>query len=244
MEHRSNKTMLVFLFWCSILLNSAPAICVAQDPNETTPTSSNEPSPSLPQQTPGSSPKPKLPTSGSKVGLGLNIGVGPIGLNVGVGVKLDPKIKALCAKSDDANLCLTTIAPVYNGKTDLLSVIQMMIKAATDQVKQAMATAKKMANDPRTDAKTRSGYKDCEEMYDDALDNFQEALDAIPIPEIGTVNIMLSAAITDISTCDDGFTGQPNPIPDGVSPMAKLNEHLMNIVGVMLSIVKMIPIPT
>ncbi|PPS09770.1 hypothetical protein GOBAR_AA10866 [Gossypium barbadense] len=118
----------------------------------------------------------------------------------------DPQIKSLCAKTEYPDLCLTTIAPFFNGKTDIAS---------------ANATATKMAADPKyaDDPKTISGLKGCYEMYDDALDNMQNAMDTIPVYDIGTIETMVSAAITDYGTYDDGFTQQPNPVPDGVSPM-------------------------
>ncbi|TYI92462.1 hypothetical protein E1A91_D02G072700v1 [Gossypium mustelinum] len=120
-------------------------------------------------------------------------------------VPSDPQIKSLCAKTEYPDLCLTTIAPFFNGKTDIASV-------------------------------TISGLKGCYEMYDDALDNMQNAMDAIPVHDIGTIETMVSAAITDYGTCDDGFTRQPNPVPDGVSPMVDINENLQNIGSIILAI--------
>ncbi|KAB2040222.1 hypothetical protein ES319_D02G068000v1 [Gossypium barbadense] len=153
-------------------------------------------------------------------------------------VPSDPQIKSLCAKTEYPDLCLTTIAPFFNGKTDIASVVEMLIKAGTEQTKQANATATKMAADPKyaDDPKTISGLKGCYEMYDDALDNMQNAMDAIPVHDIGTIETMVSAAITDYGTCDDGFTRQPNPVPDGVSPMVDINENLQNIGSIILAI--------
>lgn len=221
MEPKSNKSLLVFLLCCISFFNSAPAICEAHSQSE-----------------PDSPPEPKHPTVKlSLPTIGLNVGVGGVGLKI----VSDPRIKSVCDKTDQPGLCLSVISPVFNGKTDIPSVVGMLIKAATDQTKQAIATAKKKATDPKSNAKTKSRLKDCEEIYDDALDNFKEAIEALPVHDMGTVDTMLSAAISDYGTCDDGFTGQPNPIPDGVSPMAKINENLMNIVGVILGVTKLIP---
>ncbi|XP_022761270.1 vegetative cell wall protein gp1-like [Durio zibethinus] len=197
--------------------------------------------PMPPQETPDSSPdlsslKSKLPT--------IQISLPIVSLNSGAGSKIvsDPEIKSLCGKTDQPALCLATISPFFNGKTDLASVIGMLIKAGIEQTKQAIATAAKMATDPKySNPKTLSKLNDCKEIYDDALDNMQEAIEAIPLKDVGTIETMISAAISDYGTCDDGFTGQPNPIPEGVSPMAKINENLMNIAGVILALTKMMP---
>ncbi|XWS14189.1 hypothetical protein CRYUN_Cryun36dG0102100 [Craigia yunnanensis] len=270
MEPKNNKILLVFLFWCIILFNPAQSICVPRNQSEpesspshssspqlqpppshvSTPISQPPPSPSPPhpstasapdsptppQETPDSSPEPssvksKLPT--------IQISLPTVG--VGVKTVSDPRIKSLCDKTDQPALCLASIAPFFNGKSDLPSIIEMLIKAGTEQTKQAMATAAKMAADTKSDPKTVSRFNDCMEIYDDALDNMQEAIDAIPLKDVGTIATMVSATISDYGTCDDGFTGQPNPIPEGVSPMAKINENLMNISGIILALTNMIP---
>lgn len=153
----------------------------------------------------------------------------------------DPRIKSLCDKTDHPALCLATIGPFFSGKSDVISVIEMLIKASTEQTKQAIATAEKMATDSKSDPRAVSRFNDCKEIYDDALDNLQEAIDALAEKDVGTISTMISAAISDYGTCDDGFTGQPNPIPEGVSPMAKINENLMDIARIILALANMIP---
>ncbi|XVF38850.1 hypothetical protein REPUB_Repub20aG0137600 [Reevesia pubescens] len=251
MEPNHNKIMLVFLLFCIILFNPAQAICVPRNQSDprlssphfsspklqpspshsSTPISKPPPTPPAPRtaSVPATPPKSQPPPSPPA----------PITASASVS---DPRIKALCGKTDEPALCLATISPVFNGKTDIPSVAEMLINAATDQTKQAIATATKMATDPKySDPKTVSGFNDCKEIYDDALDNMQEALDAIADNDVGTVATMLSAAISDYGTCDDGFTGQPDPNPQGVSPMAKINENLINITGVILAITNMMP---
>ncbi|XVF62458.1 hypothetical protein PTKIN_Ptkin09bG0009400 [Pterospermum kingtungense] len=278
MEHKNNKTLLIFLSWCIILFNPVQAICVPRNqsdseappshpsspklqpppsPASTTPISQPPPSPPQPtpvsapvpptpssQESPDSSPKPELPKLQITLPeASVSVGVGVGGIGVGLKTITDPQIKALCDKTNYVPLCLSSITPFFNGKTDLISVIGMLIKASTEQTKQAIATATAMANEAKSDARKLSNFEDCKEVYDDALDNLQEAVDAIPVHDIGTLLTMVSAAVSDYGTCDDGFTGQPNPIPDGVSPMADINEHLMNMAGNILALARLIPPP-
>ncbi|XP_022748814.1 pectinesterase inhibitor-like [Durio zibethinus] len=247
MEPKNNKTLLVFLLWCITLFNYARAFCVPCNQSHPKLPSFHSFPPKLqpppshpPQETPDSSPeslslKSKLPT--------IKISLPTVSLNVGKGVQTvsDPRIKSVCDKTDQPALCLACIAPFFNGKSDLLSVIEMLIKAGTKQTKRAIATAAKMAKYPKSNPKTVSRLNDCMESYDDALGNMQEAIDAIPVKDVGTISTMVSAAISDYGTCDDGFTGQPNPIPEGVSPMTKINKNLINIAGIILAVANMIP---
>ena len=48
-------------------------------------------------------------------------------------------------------------------------------------------------------------FADCREQYSNALENLQRASDAIPSRDLGTVTIMLSAVVADVSTCESGF---------------------------------------
>jgi len=127
---------------------------------------------------------------------------------------MDPAIKKICDSTDHPALCLSTLAPFLSGKTDPISVLEMAIKACTQHVNDAIATASVLTNVHK--ASTYSGYipifKDCTEMYNDALDNLQSAMDAIPARDIGTINIMLSAALSDFVTCEDEFSGETSEL--------------------------------
>ncbi|KAL4643117.1 hypothetical protein ACB092_02G070500 [Castanea dentata] len=127
---------------------------------------------------------------------------------------MDPAIKKICDSTDNPALCLSTLAPFLSGKTDPISVLEMAIKACTQHVKDAIATASVLTNVHK--ASTDSGnipfFKDCTEMYNDALDNLQSAMDAIPARDIGTINTMLSAALSDFVTCEDEFSGETSEL--------------------------------
>ncbi|XVE82260.1 hypothetical protein DITRI_Ditri15bG0134000 [Diplodiscus trichospermus] len=251
------KLLLVSLFWCILLFNPAQAICVPlnqSDPHSspshssssstTTTTSSSSKSPpssaevahTPPHEKPHSShPEPssiKLPKNSHP----------KISMNVGVNVRTvtDPNIKSLCDKTDQPSLCMSSISPFYNGKSDVGSVVWMLMRAGTEQTKRAIRIATKMANDAKNDPKKVSSLNDCKEVYDDALDNLQKSMDAITPKDVGTINTMMSAAISDYASCDDGFSGQPDPNAKGVSPMGKINENLMNIAAIILSLANMI----
>ncbi|GLT99000.1 hypothetical protein SLE2022_164710 [Rubroshorea leprosula] len=120
----------------------------------------------------------------------------------------DPYIQKICEQTDYPSLCFSSLVPVFNGKTDPLSVAELLIKTVFQQTKLAVDT---------------------------------EALDAIMTEEIGTIRTMLSDVIDDYATCDDGFTGQPDPEAEGVSPMAAIGEDLMNMIDNILAIVNSIP---
>ncbi|KAK9288788.1 hypothetical protein L1049_017252 [Liquidambar formosana] len=144
-------------------------------------------------------------------------------------------IQKICDKTDNPSLCISSISPFLKGagaKIDVHSVIEMAIKACSHHAKLAILAASKLARGS-SDATTVSSINDCKDFYSDALDNLQSARDAIASRDIGTINIMLSAAVTDFGTCEDGFAGES-------SPLAHFNEKLSKLASNCLAIASLI----
>ncbi|KAK4855203.1 hypothetical protein QYF36_004992 [Acer negundo] len=149
---------------------------------------------------------------------------------------LDPlppnsKIKHICESTDYPSLCWPYISTFYSGKSDASTVLEMAINATAQQIKMAQYALTNLAKDPKflSDQKNSNLLDDCKEMYDDALDNLKSAMDAIPKRDIITVNIMLSAALTDFSTCADGFTGKNSPVGGIDNKLHKLVSNCLAI---------------
>ncbi|KAK3188551.1 hypothetical protein Dsin_028112 [Dipteronia sinensis] len=141
------------------------------------------------------------------------------------------KIKHICESTDYPSLCWPYISTFYSGKSDATTVLEMAINATAQQIKMAQSALASLAKDPKflSDKKNSNLLDDCKEMYDDALDNLQSARDAIPKRDIITVNIMLSAALTDFSTCADGFTGKNSPVGGIDNKLKKLVSNCLAI---------------
>ncbi|OMO58465.1 Pectinesterase inhibitor [Corchorus olitorius] len=163
-----------------------------------------------------------------------------LSLDIGLGATkiTDPQIKTLCDKTGHGPLCLAVIAPFYNGKSDLYSLVDTVTKTAIEQTKKVMAMVDTMATDPKFASipKVADRFAECKSHYEDALDNMNEAIGAIGRRDPGTITTMVSAAISDYDSCDGEFTGQPNPIPDGTSPMADIDQILMDTADIILGI--------
>lgn len=72
---------------------------------------------------------------------------------------------------------------------------------------------------------------DCQELYDDAVSNLEDAINAVNESDIATVNSNLSAAMTDYGTCNDGFeeSGEPNPLADVADKLHKMVSNCLAI---------------
>lgn len=75
-----------------------------------------------------------------------------------------------------------------------------------------MATAKKISEFPSF-AKIKTRFKDITDYYIDALENLQDAENAMKVKDIATVNINLSAALDDFGAYEDDW-GEKSPMSD------------------------------
>ncbi|KAK9282033.1 hypothetical protein L1049_004945 [Liquidambar formosana] len=219
-----NNHVLLIISLSSLLLSSfsAEAICVPRNYTD-----------GLPLSPPFSPPKhqpvhPSLPISSPPPPISFN--------DFFPSSSIDPAIKKVCRATDHPSLCFSTITPYLGGKTNPASILKMEIKACANQTKAALAMATKIANDPSTTSITAECLETCQENYSDAIDNLKSAVDAIATHDVGTMNSMLSAALTDFTTCEDGFAEMP-----GVkSPMAKFDDTLTKLASNCLAIVSLI----
>ncbi|XP_047330187.1 uncharacterized protein LOC124933787 [Impatiens glandulifera] len=145
----------------------------------------------------------------------------------------DPELERMCKSTDYINLCLNTLSPSLNGKNDVDSVIRAAINVAMDYTKVGVSIAEKLEADPSVTGRLASTIGDCKDGYNDALDNFQEALDSLPDKDLGRMNSVLSAAITDFSDIGDFLDGLNSPLIDLGDKLVKLTSNCLAISALM-----------
>ncbi|CAN8269944.1 unnamed protein product [Cochlearia groenlandica] len=132
-----------------------------------------------------------------------------------------PEIKTICSKTNNPSLCESSVTPLLTAhlKPDVSSVLVLAIQASIDATKAAMAIVVEVSAD------------ECQELYDDAVTNLEDAINAVKSRDIPTVNTNISAAMTDYGTCDDGFeeSGEPNPLGDVSDKLTKMVSNCLAI---------------
>ncbi|CAO2832371.1 unnamed protein product [Amaranthus hypochondriacus] len=148
----------------------------------------------------------------------------------------DTNVKKTCEFTDNPGLCFSSLTPFLKAekteeKTDTYSLLEMQVKATEKATQIVIALAVKLGKEEGD----KGAVKDCKEMYDDALDNLQKAVEALLTKDIGTVNTMLSAVISDFHTCDEGYKEGGNS-----SPLAEYGNKLSELVSNCLATVALI----
>lgn len=139
---------------------------------------------------------------------------------------LMPALKKICEVTDYPLVCLASTAPFVTGKVDVITVLQVALKACSSHTRMALSIASKVL---KTQPGVASAVSDCMEMYNDVLDNIDSAVEALATHDIGTFNTMLSAILTDFGTCEDGFTGEKSPLSEVDDKGTKLASNCLAI---------------
>ncbi|KAK4737586.1 hypothetical protein R3W88_001283 [Solanum pinnatisectum] len=139
-------------------------------------------------------------------------------------------IKKICDNTDYPDLCTTTIAPFMRGGIiNVQNVLQVAMKQSDAFAKLGFATFKRASESPVTPPRTKKLLKTCLDSWDTVLYNYEEALEALRIHDSGRMNSMLSAAITDISDCEDAFEGVITPMSGYSDRMTKMTSNCLAI---------------
>ncbi|RDX74759.1 hypothetical protein CR513_45449, partial [Mucuna pruriens] len=111
-------------------------------------------------------------------------------------------MKEICSHTDYPDMCLSTLSPFLDHHFDLQNVLEASIKACSYQTNYTLSRV--MAH-METSPEMAAMLADCKEQYKDALENLQRASDAIPSRDLGTITVMLSAVLAEVSACQSGF---------------------------------------
>ncbi|KAF8093266.1 hypothetical protein N665_0385s0015 [Sinapis alba] len=134
---------------------------------------------------------------------------------------LSPEIKSICDQTDSPLLCESSISPLLTTllKPDASSVLVLAIQASITATKAVMSTVNRVAG------------ADCQELYDAAVSNLEDAVNAVKEGDVASVNSNLSAAMTDYGTCNDGFeeAGEVNPLVDVADKLTKMVSNCLAI---------------
>lgn len=125
--------------------------------------------------------------------------VGMFQTGEGLNLKFDLSLMDICKKSDYPGLCRS----VVKGLKTPTVAIEAAIRQLMSETKQAMAVAQRQKSKPGMDV--------CYENYDDAYSNLETCLSNLKTHDKGSLNINLSAALTDYVTCDDAVAEVGGP---------------------------------
>lgn len=140
----------------------------------------------------------------------------------------DPALEKICESTDHPALCLSTVAPLLDGETDVQSVLDVAIQAGAMFSRYGQEMAQKLAVNPGNPSQHSAVLSDCRDGFETAAENYGKAADALVAQDRATVISMLSAVITYIGDCQDTISTD--------SPLHSLTDKLINMTSNCLAI--------
>ncbi|CAA7055558.1 unnamed protein product [Microthlaspi erraticum] len=170
---------------------------------------------------------------------------------------IEQTCKTCAAKSTifDYNFCLSSlnnspITPPPPPPTNLSSIALIPMLQALDNATATSSTIQRLMSDGggfEDDGFGRACLRDCLELYEDAAERLEEAVRVfITRRELGTVNVMVSAAMEAAVTCEKGFGERDGGDDSGggvltwTSPIGGENHKLFELGQVALCIINML----
>ncbi|XP_077252688.1 pectinesterase inhibitor 6-like [Tasmannia lanceolata] len=140
-------------------------------------------------------------------------------------------IYKICRHARHLGLCMAVAHPMkwaggrVHGPIGPEAICKSSIHATIQKVVQARALATKLTQSHAQNTMSAANLNVCREVYTDALGNLMVSIKNMDNRASADLNINLSAVISDVSTCEDGFMETP-----GVgSPLTKINSVITKL---------------
>ncbi|KAL1194311.1 putative invertase inhibitor [Cardamine amara subsp. amara] len=164
---------------------------------------------------------------------------------------IEQTCKSCAAKSKifDYNFCVSSLnnSPISLPPTNLSSLALVPMLQALDNATETSSTIQQLLITDDDGGFRGSCLRDCLELYEDAADRLEGAVRVfVTRKELGTVNVMVSAAMESAVTCEEGFGERDGDGDDGggemtwTSPIGGENYKLFKLGEVALCIINMI----
>ncbi|KAJ8748287.1 hypothetical protein K2173_000859 [Erythroxylum novogranatense] len=144
-----------------------------------------------------------------------------------------PALQKICGITSYPEKCLQSITPFLSGgASDPVSILKMEVKALRGGFENGIRVAKKMMEEPSTDDWIKSCLDTCVEVFEGGMYDLDDALGSIASKDLHKLQILLSAGLSYVSTCEDSFGEQP----DVESPLKEMNKELDQLASNTLAI--------
>lgn len=149
------------------------------------------------------------------------------------------QISNACEGSLYKDLCISTLKadPSYKG-AKLCDLVKIALKAA---IANATATRKQISEMQMPDTHTdlKKSLADCKENYESAVSQLQKSEEALASKRYNDVNAWVTAAMSDLESCGDGFEEEGLE----ASPILNMNTILSHLCSNVLAITNKLSTP-
>ncbi|CAL0325475.1 unnamed protein product [Lupinus luteus] len=144
-------------------------------------------------------------------------------------------ITETCKNTLHSEKCVSSLSSIPGSNTaDPKGLAKIAINVSLAEGSKILSYVHELkSSDENKKSGILSGLNDCDEVYTDAIEDLKEASTAVDKGDYETVNRLVSTAMTNSGTCENGFEDLEIP-----SPLTKQNTHFSQLCSNVLAIIK------
>ncbi|XP_061361805.1 putative invertase inhibitor [Gastrolobium bilobum] len=153
-------------------------------------------------------------------------------------------VTATCKHTLHFQTCVSSLRSVPSSKTShLKGLAEIALNLSTTYATKTLSYVyelKSSAASGTNNNYTSSCLSDCVEEYSEAIENLKDSAEALANGEYDTVDTLVSAAMSDAETCEDGFKDMLSDDNASNSPLTERNCYFSELCSNALAITKLL----
>ncbi|XP_071703256.1 pectinesterase 1-like [Rutidosis leptorrhynchoides] len=166
-------------------------------------------------------------------------------------IKSSKSIKAVCAVTQHPDSCFTDVSTIDSGNfIDPEMIFNLTLQLAVTELVNISSLPKTLISQS-TDLRSGSALRDCVSLFDDAVSQLSQSIDAMSGGEkkkplltkekLADLNTWISAAMTDQETCVDGLEEMRSTAVDEVKmKIKKSSDYMSNSLAILDNLEKIL----
>ncbi|KAF3780444.1 putative invertase inhibitor [Nymphaea thermarum] len=143
----------------------------------------------------------------------------------------------VCSNVTFKDLCISALGSDPSSSTaDINKLAVLSVEVAKEHAKATYSYIEHLLNSTAGDPSLQQSLTDCSDVYVDIVEQLEDSISAFSEKQYKNINTWVSAAISDVQTCDDGFKEQRVER----SPLVQKNAITSNLCSNVLAILKML----
>ncbi|XP_027333396.1 putative invertase inhibitor [Abrus precatorius] len=155
-------------------------------------------------------------------------------------------VTATCKHTLHFQVCISSLKSVPGSKTSNPKMLAYIaLNLSTTYAAKTLSYIYELkssfaANGPNNNIYVSRCLSDCAEEYSEAIENLQNSAQALLNGEYDKVDTLVSAAMSDAETCEDGFKDMLSEDNDSTFPLTEYNRYFSELCSNALAIRKLL----
>ncbi|KAL2338832.1 hypothetical protein Fmac_013278 [Flemingia macrophylla] len=157
-------------------------------------------------------------------------------------------VTAACKHTLHFQVCISSLrsVPGSSKASDLKVLAEIALNLSTAYAADTLSYIYKLQSSSSSSANGSNNIRvsrclsDCVEEYSEAIENLHDSKQALANGDCDQVDMLVSAAMSDAETCEDGFKDMQSEDSDSISPLTEHNLYFSELCSNALAITKLL----